>query len=67
MIRMKPAGVLVALTCLASVLPADGPTIEYELSFPAPEHRWMQVQATFSDVPRGRPLELRMSRSSPGR
>ena len=40
--------------------------IRYHVSFPEPQHRWMQVDVTFpelgSDV-----LELRMSRSSPGR
>jgi predicted metalloprotease with PDZ domain len=40
--------------------------VSYRLSFPEPEHRWMQVQVRFDDVPPG-PLELRMSRSSPGR
>jgi predicted metalloprotease with PDZ domain len=40
--------------------------VEYVLSFPAPEHRWMQVQVTFRDVPAG-PLPVRMSRTSPGR
>ena len=24
---------------------AQGPPVEYTLSFPAPEHRWMQVEA----------------------
>jgi predicted metalloprotease with PDZ domain len=40
--------------------------IRYRLSFPEPQHRWMQVEATFPDLPPP-PLELRMSRSSPGR
>lgn len=40
--------------------------IEYRFTFPEPEHRWMQVQATFRDVGPA-PLELRMSISSPGR
>jgi predicted metalloprotease with PDZ domain len=40
--------------------------IFYRLSFPELEHHWMQVEATFSDLGPG-PLELRMSRSSPGR
>lgn len=40
--------------------------VGYRVSFPAPEHRWMQVEATFPDLPKGT-LELRMSRSSPGR
>jgi predicted metalloprotease with PDZ domain len=40
--------------------------VEYRLSFPAPEHRWMQVDVTFPEVPPGA-LQVRMSRSSPGR
>ena len=40
--------------------------VEYRLMFPEPEHRWMQVEATFRDVPTG-PLQVRMSRTSPGR
>jgi predicted metalloprotease with PDZ domain len=40
--------------------------IHYRLTFPEPQHRWMQVEASFSDLPPGT-LELRMSRSSPGR
>jgi predicted metalloprotease with PDZ domain len=38
----------------------------YRLSFPEPQHRWMQVEATFPEVTQST-LELRMSRSSPGR
>ena len=40
--------------------------VAYRLSFPERAHRLMDVEITFSDVPPG-PLELRMSRSSPGR
>jgi predicted metalloprotease with PDZ domain len=40
--------------------------IRYKLSFPELPHRWMQVEATFPNVPMAT-LELRMSRSSPGR
>ena len=40
--------------------------VAYRLSFPEAAHHLMQVEATFADVPAG-PLELRMSRSSPGR
>ena len=40
--------------------------IHYRFSFPEPEHHWMQVEISFSDVAAG-PLELRMSRASPGR
>ena len=40
--------------------------IEYKLSFPSPEHRWMQVEVRFPDVPAGT-LQVRMARTSPGR
>jgi predicted metalloprotease with PDZ domain len=40
--------------------------IRYRLSFPQPQHRWMQVEASFPDLGSST-LELRMSRSSPGR
>jgi len=40
--------------------------IHYTLTFPEPQHRWMQVEASFTDLA-STPLELRMSRSSPGR
>jgi predicted metalloprotease with PDZ domain len=40
--------------------------IQYRFTFAEPEHHWMQVEVVFSDLPRT-PLELRMSRSSPGR
>ena len=45
---------------------AQGQAVEYTLSFPAPEHRWMQVEVRFPNVPAG-PLQVRMARSSPGR
>ena len=45
---------------------AQGPPVEYTLSFPAPEHRWMQVEVRFPNVPAG-PLQARMARTSPGR
>ncbi len=40
--------------------------VEYKLSFPAPEHRWMQVEVKFPAVPAG-VLQVRMARTSPGR
>jgi predicted metalloprotease with PDZ domain len=66
------SGLLAACLLAALVLSADGPgaqsppPIEYELSFPEPHQRWMQVAMTVEDVP-GPVLEARMSRSSPGR
>jgi predicted metalloprotease with PDZ domain len=40
--------------------------VQYQVSFPAPEHHYAQVEVTFPAVPAGT-LEARMSRSSPGR
>jgi predicted metalloprotease with PDZ domain len=40
--------------------------VAYTLSFPAPAHHFAQVEVRFADLPQA-PLELRMSRSSPGR
>jgi predicted metalloprotease with PDZ domain len=40
--------------------------VAYRLSFPEPEHHWMQVEASFTGLPQA-PLEVCMSRSSPGR
>ena len=55
---------LVAATISVPLRAAD--PIRYRFSFPEPQHRWVQVEATFTDLPSGT-LELRMSRSSPGR
>ena len=49
---------------VASLRPAE--PVRYEFSFPNPAGRWMQVDATFAELGDA-PLELRMSRSSPGR
>ena len=40
--------------------------IEYTVSIPHPEQRWLQVDGRFP-VRAGRPFEVRMARSSPGR
>ena len=56
--------VFVVLTAAAAAF-AQAP-VEYRLSFPEPEHHWMQVEVTFREVPSG-PLQIRMSRTSPGR
>ena len=42
------------------------PGVTYTFRFPEPEHHWMAVEASFTGLPVA-PLELRMSRSSPGR
>jgi predicted metalloprotease with PDZ domain len=55
----------VVLTCLAARAWAQAP-VEYKVSFPEPEHHWLQVDVTFPQIGAG-PLQARMSRSSPGR
>jgi predicted metalloprotease with PDZ domain len=61
------AAVLLALIGLAYTGHAQpDTTITYRFSFPEPEHHWTQVELTFRALPAS-PLELRMSRSSPGR
>src|SRR5262245_9262376 len=55
---------VVVLTTATSFDAAE--PVRYRLSFPEPQHRWMQVEASFPDVTQAT-LELRMSRSSPGR
>jgi len=55
----------VVLTTTAVSFDAVEP-VRYRLSFPEPQHRWMQVEAEFPDVSEAT-FELRMSRSSPGR
>src|SRR5215470_3159492 len=59
------ASVLALLAGAAGDALAQAP-IAYRLTFPEPEHRWVQVDATFADLPAA-PLELHMSRASPGR
>ncbi|MGE0451011.1 MAG: M61 family metallopeptidase [Vicinamibacterales bacterium] len=43
-----------------------GAVVSYRFSFPEPQHHWMQVEAVFTELDSA-PLQLRMSRSSPGR
>ena len=62
---MKRALLVALLLGLTVRFDAASP-IRYRFTFPEPQHRWMQVEATFTELPPA-PLELRMSRSSPGR
>jgi len=64
-IRTRASLILLVAVLLPSVSRAQAP-VEYRLSFKEAEHRLMDVQVTFRDIPAGS-LELRMSRSSPGR
>ena len=51
---------------VAATSPRAAAMLEYRFSFPAPEHRFVQVEAVFPDLGSA-PLDLRTSRSSPGR
>jgi predicted metalloprotease with PDZ domain len=55
-----------ALILVATVSFGAAEPVRYRFSFPEAQHHWMQVEATFADLPAA-PLELRMSRASPGR
>src|SRR5262249_51743989 len=58
---------ILLLLILVTTLGAQNPSpILYKVSFPEPEHHWMQVEITFSNLS-SQPLDVRMSRSSPGR
>ena len=62
--RFVGAWLVLILTAATSAF-AQAP-VAYRFTFPEPEHRWMQVEVSFADLPAA-PLELHMSRSSPGR
>jgi predicted metalloprotease with PDZ domain len=56
---------LLATFLMAASLQAQ--TIRYEISFDNRVHHEAEVHITYAGLPAGKPLELRMSRSSPGR
>ncbi|WP_420124808.1 M61 family metallopeptidase [Longimicrobium sp.] len=70
---MRPIPLLrrTSLAALATLLAAGHAaaqaSVEYDVRFPNRAHHEAQVTATFRGVPAGQPLQLRMSRSSPGR
>jgi predicted metalloprotease with PDZ domain len=64
-VRSKPALLAVILFLAAAPTLAQTP-VTYRVSFPAPQHHYAEVEVVFTDLAAG-PLELRMSRSSPGR
>ena len=63
--RGRHAAVMALL--LAAAPAAAQQSVEYEIRFPNRAHHEAEVTATFRGVPAGRPLQVRMSRSSPGR
>ncbi|HEX7118020.1 MAG TPA: PDZ domain-containing protein [Longimicrobiales bacterium] len=56
---------LLFLTTAPAAALAQAP-VRYEVAFPNAAHHEARIEATFADLPAG-PLEVRMSRSSPGR
>src|SRR5688572_21287587 len=54
------------VTALMLQQPAARPAVNYEISFPNAAHHEAEVSVTYTALP-ARSLELRMSRSSPGR
>ncbi len=63
--RLMTSGALLALGALETG--AQEKRVEYDVSFPNTGVHEARVIATFSGVPRGSTLHVRMSRSSPGR
>lgn len=59
------AATVAAMLVLATALRSET-AIAYRFTFSEPQHHWMSVEATFTELSTT-PLELRMSRSSPGR
>ena len=57
---------MLLLTAALLLQAAPRPEISYEISFPNAAHHEARVSVTFTQLP-AKPLELRMSRSSPGR
>jgi predicted metalloprotease with PDZ domain len=66
MSRLRLAVVVLLLVGAAVAAPHAQATIRYRFTFPEPQHRWMQVDINYTALGAA-PLELRMSRSSPGR
>jgi predicted metalloprotease with PDZ domain len=64
-VRPPPFAAALLLITVCTPAFAQAP-VSYRLTFPEPEHRWMQVEVSFADLSAD-PLELHMSRASPGR
>jgi predicted metalloprotease with PDZ domain len=62
----RRGGLLLALALLVAGPAFAQAPVTYRVTFPEPEHHWMQVEVTFAGLG-NRPLQARMSRSSPGR
>jgi predicted metalloprotease with PDZ domain len=63
---LRVAGIVLLLVSAGVDAPRAQSAIRYRFTFPEPHHRWMQVEIVYTTLADAR-LELRMSRSSPGR
>ena len=64
--RLSAVVAFAAGLAFPGALAAQG-RIEYDISFPKAAQHEARVTATFRGIPAGKPLDARMSRSSPGR
>src|SRR5512144_2941648 len=67
--RALKLGVILFVAAGAALGVSDldaAPAVHYRFTFPEPQHRWMQIEASFAGLGDA-PLEVRMSQSSPGR
>lgn len=64
--NLRLLSLTVFLLLAASIAVAQS-KVEYEISFPNAVHHEAEITVTFSGIQTGKPLEVRMSRSSPGR
>ncbi|MGH9800603.1 MAG: M61 family metallopeptidase, partial [Blastocatellia bacterium] len=64
--NLRPLALSILLLLFAATAYAQG-KVEYEISFPNVAHHEAEISVTFTGVPAGKPLEVRLSRSSPGR
>src|SRR4029453_6533625 len=62
--RIRAAAALLLLIIVPAPVFGQAP-VAYRLTFPEPEHRWMQGGVSFADLPSD-PLELAMSRPLAG-
>src|SRR5262245_34631615 len=64
--NLRLLSLALGLSLLSASAFAQG-KVEYEISFPNAAHHEAEIVVTFSGVQANKPLEARMSRSSPGR
>src|SRR5215217_4244690 len=64
--RVLPIALAVALSPLIAAAAAAQMPVAYTVAFPSPQHHYAEVEIVLGDLPAS-PLQMRMSRSSPGR